>query len=167
MLRRLLLLQKRQTIPNRQVIRIPEQITILLLLPVEVTASRQLCRIPNHRSRLHCRIRKVRRIPHRSYIVHKAIHRNHSLPQSVELWIKNGIETSRSQTKRIRSVRLDKERQSNGSATKLPVHEQPQQKHLLLKIESQAAALKPKQNVKERPVTVTKEQPQSSKSKEP
>lgn len=85
---------KRQTIPNRQVIRIPEQITILLLLPVEVTASRQLCRIPNHRSRLHCRIRKVRRIPHRPYIVHKAIHRNHSLPQSVELWIKIGIETA-------------------------------------------------------------------------
>lgn len=97
---------KRQTIPNRQVIRIPEQITILLLLPVEVTASCQLCRIPNHRSRLHCRIRKVRRIPHRPYIVHKAIHRNHSLPQSVELWIKNRYRNSRSQTKRIRSVRL-------------------------------------------------------------
>ena len=106
MLRRLLLLRKRQTIPNRQVIRIPEQITILLLLPVEVTASRQLCRIPNHRSRLHCRIRKVRRIPHRPYIVHRAIRRNHSLPQSVESWIKNRYRNSRSQRNRIHSVRV-------------------------------------------------------------
>lgn len=64
---------------------------------------------------------------------------------------------------------LDKERQSNGSATKraAPVHERPATTPVPVKSDSQAAALKPEQNVKERPVTVTKEQPQSSKSKEP
>lgn len=63
----------------------------------------------------------------------------------------------------------DKERQSNGSATKraAPVHERPAIAPVPVKSDSQAAALKPEQNVKERPVTVTKEQPQSSKSKEP
>lgn len=64
---------------------------------------------------------------------------------------------------------VDKERQSNGSATKraAPVHERPATTPVPVKSDSQAAALKPEQNVKERPVTVTKEQPQSSKSKEP
>ena len=64
---------------------------------------------------------------------------------------------------------VDKERQSNGSATKraAPVYERPATTPVPVKSGSQAAALKPEQNVKERPVTVTKEQPQSSKSKEP
>ena len=63
----------------------------------------------------------------------------------------------------------DKERQAAGSATKraAPVHERPATTPVPVKSDSQAAALKPEQNVKERPVTVTKEQPQSSKSKEP
>ena len=63
----------------------------------------------------------------------------------------------------------DKERQVTGSATKraAPVHERPATTPVPVKSDSQAAALKPEQNVKERPVTVTKEQPQSSKSKEP
>ena len=63
----------------------------------------------------------------------------------------------------------DKERQSNGSATKraAPVHERPATTPVSVKSDSQAVASKPEQNVKERPVTVTKEQPQSSKTKEP
>lgn len=63
----------------------------------------------------------------------------------------------------------DKERQSNGSATKrtAPVHERPATTPVSVKSDSQAAASKPEQNVKERPATVAKEQPQSSKTKEP
>lgn len=63
----------------------------------------------------------------------------------------------------------DKEQQGNGSATKraAPVHERPATTPVPVKSDSQAAASKPEQNVKERPVTVTKEQPQSSKTKEP
>lgn len=63
----------------------------------------------------------------------------------------------------------DKERQVTGSATKraAPVHERPATTPVPVKSDSQAAASKPEQKVKERPVTVTKEQPQSSKSKEP
>ena len=63
----------------------------------------------------------------------------------------------------------DKERQAAGSATKraAPVHERPVTTPVPVKSDSQAVALKPEQNVKERPVTVTKEQPQSSKTKEP
>lgn len=63
----------------------------------------------------------------------------------------------------------DKERQATGSATKgaAPVHERPATTPVPVKSDSQAAASKPEQNVKERPVTVTKEQPQSSKTKEP
>ena len=61
------------------------------------------------------------------------------------------------------------ERQGNGSATKGadPVHERPATTPVPVKSDSQAVASKPEQNVKERPVTVTKEQPQSSKIKEP
>ena len=61
------------------------------------------------------------------------------------------------------------ERQGNGSATKgaAPVHERPATTPVPVKSDSQAVASKPEQNVKERPVTVTKEQPQSSKIKEP
>lgn len=63
----------------------------------------------------------------------------------------------------------DKEQQGNGSTTKraAPVHERPATTPVPVKADSQAVALKPEQNVKERPVTVTKEQPQSSKTKEP
>ena len=63
----------------------------------------------------------------------------------------------------------DKERQGSGSATKraAQVHERPATTPVPVKSDSQVAALKPEQKVKERPVTVTKEQPQSSKSKEP
>ena len=63
----------------------------------------------------------------------------------------------------------DKEQQGNGSTTKraAPVHERPATTPVPVKSDSQAVALKPEQNVKERPVTVTKEQPQSSKTKEP
>lgn len=61
------------------------------------------------------------------------------------------------------------ERQGNGSATKgaAPVHGRPATTPVPVKSDSQAVASKPEQNVKERPVTVTKEQPQSSKIKEP
>ena len=47
------------------------------------------------------------------------------------------------------------------------MHERPATTPVPVKSDSQAAASKPEQNVKERPVTVTKEQPQSSKTKEP
>ena len=63
----------------------------------------------------------------------------------------------------------DKEQQGNGLATKraAPVHERPATTPVSVKSDSQAAASQPERNVKERPVTVTKEQPQSSKTKEP
>lgn len=63
----------------------------------------------------------------------------------------------------------NKERQSNGSATKraAQVHERLATTPVSVKSDSQAAASKPEQNVKERPATVAKEQPQSSKTKEP
>ena len=63
----------------------------------------------------------------------------------------------------------DKERQSNGSATKgaAPVHERPATTPVPVKSDTKAAASKQVQNVKERPVTVSKEQPQSSRTKEP
>ena len=63
----------------------------------------------------------------------------------------------------------DKERQVTGSATKraAPVHERPATTPVPVKSDSQAAASKPEQNVKERPVTVTKEQSQSDRTKEP
>lgn len=60
------------------------------------------------------------------------------------------------------------ERQGNGSATKgaAPLHERPVTTPVPVKSDTQAAS-KQEQNIKERPVTVTKEQPQSSKTKEP
>lgn len=63
----------------------------------------------------------------------------------------------------------DKERQSNGSATKgaAPVHGRPATTSVPVKSDTKAAASKQEQNVKERPVTVTKEQPQASRTKEP
>ena len=63
----------------------------------------------------------------------------------------------------------DKERQGSGSATKraAQVHERPATTPVPTKSDTKATASKQEQNVKERPVTVTKEQPQSSKSKEP
>jgi len=63
----------------------------------------------------------------------------------------------------------NKERQSNGSATKraAPVHERPATTPVPVKSDSQAAASRQEQNIKERPATMAKEQPQSSKTKEP
>lgn len=63
----------------------------------------------------------------------------------------------------------DKERQGSGSATKraAPVHERPATTPVPVKSDTKATASKQEQNVKERPVTVTKEQTQSGKTKEP
>lgn len=63
----------------------------------------------------------------------------------------------------------NKERQSNGSATKraAPVHERPATTSVPVKSDSQATASRQEQNIKERPATMAKEQPQSSKTKEP
>ena len=63
----------------------------------------------------------------------------------------------------------DKERQGSGSATKraAQVHERPATTPVPTKSDTKATASKQEQNVKERPATVTKEQPQSSKTKEP
>lgn len=61
------------------------------------------------------------------------------------------------------------ERQGNGSATKgaAPVHERPATTPVPVKSDTKAAASKQEQNVKERPMMVSKEQPQSGRTKEP
>lgn len=61
------------------------------------------------------------------------------------------------------------ERQGNESATKgaAPLHERPATTPVSVKSDTKAAASKQVQNVKERPVTVSKEQSQSSRTKEP
>lgn len=106
----------------------------------------------------------------------QTVHSSQSNTQESQSTSKRGIVDKKSVSKQPQSDKknpqrpiVDKERQSNGSATKraAPVHEQPATTPVPVKSDSQAAALKPEQNVKERPVTVTKEQPQSSKSKEP
>lgn len=106
----------------------------------------------------------------------QTVHSSQSNTQESQSTSKRGIVDKKSVSKQPQSEKqnpqrpiVDKERQSNGSATKraAPVHERPATTPVPVKSDSQAAALKPEQNVKERPVTVTKEQPQSSKSKEP
>ena len=106
----------------------------------------------------------------------QTVHSSQSNTQESQSTSKRGIVDKKSVSKQPQSDKknpqrpiVDKERQSNGSATKraAPVHERPASTPVPVKSDSQAAALKPEQNVKERPVTVTKEQPQSSKSKEP
>ncbi len=106
----------------------------------------------------------------------QTVHSSQSNTQESQSTSKRGIVDKKSVSKQPQSDKknpqrpiVDKERQSNGSATKraAPVHERPATTPVPVKSDSQAAALKPEQNVKERPVTATKEQPQSSKSKEP
>ena len=106
----------------------------------------------------------------------QTVHSSQSNTQESQSTSKRGIVDKKSVSKQPQSDKknpqrpiVDKERQSNGSATKraAPVHERPATTPVPVKSDSQAAALKPEQNVKECPVTVTKEQPQSSKSKEP
>jgi len=106
----------------------------------------------------------------------QTVHSSQSNTQESQSTSKRGIVDKKSVSKQPQSDKknpqrpiVDKERQSNGSATKraAPVHERPATTPVPVKSDSQAAALKPEQNVKDRPVTVTKEQPQSSKSKEP
>ena len=106
----------------------------------------------------------------------QTVHSSQSNTQESQSTSKRGIVDKKSVSKQPQSDKknpqrpiVDKERQSNGSATKraAPVHERPATTPVPVKSDSQAAALTPEQNVKERPVTVTKEQPQSSKSKEP
>ncbi len=106
----------------------------------------------------------------------QTVHSSQSNTQESQSTSKRGIVDKKSVSKQPQSDKknpqrpiVDKERQSNGSATKraAPVHERPATTPVPVKSDSQAAALKTEQNVKERPVTVTKEQPQSSKSKEP
>lgn len=106
----------------------------------------------------------------------QTVHSSQSNTQESQSTSKRGIVDKKSVSKQPQSEKqnpqrpiVDKERQSNGSATKraAPVHERPATASVPVKSDSQAAALKPEQNVKERPVIVTKEQPQSSKTKEP
>ena len=106
----------------------------------------------------------------------QTVHSSQSNTQESQSTSKRGIVDKKSVSKQPQSEKqnpqrpiVDKERQSNGSATKRasPVHERPATTPVSVKSDSQAATSKPEQNVKERPVTVTKEQPQSSKSKEP
>ena len=106
----------------------------------------------------------------------QTVHSSQSNTQESQSTSKRGIVDKKSVSKQPQSEKqnpqrpiVDKERQSNGSATKraAPVHERPATTPVPVKSDSQAAASKPEQNVKERPVTVTNEQPQSSKSKEP
>ena len=106
----------------------------------------------------------------------QTVHSSQSNTQESQSTSKRGIVDKKSVSKQPQSEKqnpqrpiVDKERQSNGSATKraAPVHERPATTPVSVKSDSQAATSKPEQNVKERPVTVTKEQPQSSKSKKP
>jgi len=106
----------------------------------------------------------------------QTVHSSQSNAQESQSTSKRGIVDKKSVSKQPQSEKqnpqrpiVDKERQSNGSATKraAPVHERPATTPVSVKSDSQVAASKPEQNVKERPVTVTKEQPQSSKTKEP
>ena len=106
----------------------------------------------------------------------QTVHSSQSNTQESQSTSKRGIVDKKSVSKQPQSDKknpqrpiVDKERQSNGSATKraAPVHERPATTPVPVKSDSQAAASKPEQKVKERPVTVTKEPPQSSKSKEP
>lgn len=71
-------------------------------------------------------------------------------------------------------VEQDKERQDNGSATKAgtakgtaPLHERPVTTPVSAKAAPQAAGSKQESTAKERPATVTKEQSQSARAKEP
>ena len=66
-------------------------------------------------------------------------------------------------------VEQDKERQAAGSVTKgtAPVHERPVTTPVSAKAAPQAAASKQESATKERPATVTKEQSQSARAKEP
>ena len=73
-----------------------------------------------------------------------------------------------------KSVEQDKERQDNGSATKAgtakgtaPLHERPVTTPVSVKAAPQAAGSKQESTTKERPATVTKEQSQSARAKEP
>ena len=73
-----------------------------------------------------------------------------------------------------KSVEQDKERQDNGSATKVgtakgtaPLHERPVTTPVSAKAAPQAAGSKQESTAKERPATVTKEQSQSARAKEP
>ena len=73
-----------------------------------------------------------------------------------------------------KSVEQDKERQDNGSATKAgtakgtaPLHERPVTTPVSAKAAPQAAGSKQESAAKDRPATVTKEQSQSSRAKEP
>ena len=106
----------------------------------------------------------------------QTVHSSQSNAQESQSTSKRGIVDKKSVSKQPQSEKqnpqrpiVDKERQSNGSATKraAPVHERPATTPVSVKSDSQVAASKPEQNVKERPVTVTKEQSQSSKTKEP
>ena len=96
----------------------------------------------------------------------QTVHSSQSNTQESQSTSKRGIVDKKSVSKQPQSDKknpqrpiVDKERQSNGSATKraAPVHERPATTPVPVKSDSQAAALKPEQNVKERPVTVTKE----------
>ena len=106
----------------------------------------------------------------------QTVHSSQSNTQESQSTSKRGIVDKKSVSKQPQSDKknpqrpiVDKERQSNGSATKraAPVHERPATTPVPVKSDSQATSSKPERNVKERPVTVTKEQPQSSKTKEP
>lgn len=73
------------------------------------------------------------------------------------------------QTVAEKRMELEKVKQSTGSVTKgtAPVHERPVTTPVPAKAAPQAAASKQEQTVKERPTTVTKEQSQSARAKEP
>ena len=106
----------------------------------------------------------------------QTVHSSQSNTQESQSTSKRGIVDKKSVSKQPQSDKknpqrpiVDKERQSNGSATKraAQVHERPATTPVPTKSDTKATASKQEQNVKERPATVTKEQPQSSKTKEP
>ncbi|MGI6094609.1 MAG: CD3337/EF1877 family mobilome membrane protein [Lachnospiraceae bacterium] len=108
------------------------------------------------------------------------IHSSTSQTQEMQSTTNRGITDKKSVSKQPQSEKQnpqrpivdkaqDKERQSNGSATKgaAPVHGRPATTPVPAKSDTKATASRQEQNIKERPVTVVKGQPQSSKTKEP
>ena len=106
----------------------------------------------------------------------QTVHSSQSNTQESQSTSKRGIVDKKSVSKQPQSDKknpqrpiVDKERQSNGSATKraAPVHERPVTTPVSAKAAPQSAGSKEEQNIKERPTTVKREQSQSARAKEP
>ena len=114
------------------------------------------------------------------------LHRSASQTQEIQSTSNRGITDKKSVVKQPQSEKQNqqrpivdktqdkqdsqnKERQSTGSAAKgaVPVHGRPATTPVPVKSDTKAAASRQEQNVKEHPVTVSREQTQSGRTKEP